>query len=148
MSEKSYYMLTTEEGEQGLTTVEVSEEMQKWRDETKKVCSECSERLRNTKAIFEMIKGQVKNREDFNDIKQEYKKFSREIKNFLYTEENNSFDYMDTPPKKRRNREEIVHGFNEGNSNERINRAYDSFKSMYRNARIALRGGEYYDEDY
>lgn len=146
MSEKSYHILTTEE--EGFTTMEVSEEIQKWRDETKRVCSECSERLQDTKAIFEMIRGQVKNREDFNNIKQEYKKFAREIKNFLYNEENNSFEYMDTPPRKRRNKEEIIYGFNEGNSNKKADQAFNSFQSMYRNAILALKGGEeYYDDE-
>ena len=121
--------------------------LQEWKDETKEICSICTDRLQNTDAVFEIMKQNIKNKDEYKKFKKSYKGFINELKRDWEEVKFKEEDFFDSSPKAERRRKdiEVFNDFNNGNGNERVNKSYSKFQNWAEKARIAFRGGE---DDY
>jgi len=141
MSEYQLSLLKIKNGEVSTSGVKT------WKEETQSICSSCFHRLQNTKEIFSIAKEKIKDENTYKEFKREYKSFIKDVKESLKKEPEESEEYFEEPNYKR-NRINLIQGFNNGNGNEKVNKAYEKLQDYYKNAKIALRGGYDSDEEY
>lgn len=108
---------------------------EEWKEETGRVCKECTKRLSDYKTVFAIMKDNVKDEEDLSKLKSAYKEFVRDMKSDFRRFKDETKDVVENSRSLRRSkRYETMESSNKGNQ------FMDKLKDRYYKSLAAMRG--------